>query len=133
MATTSNRIAESLPREMQMHTYAILREVEGTHWWYLGRRRIMASFVGRIALEWRRDNDAAPRIRDGDCAGVHVVVGSTGRRESPSAALPFARVATGDRASRVTYRARELCEHNVLRANASGSGLDAPDRFAPRV
>jgi len=67
MATTSNRIAESLPREMQMHTYAILREVEGKHWWYLGRRRIMASFVGRIALELRRDNDTAPRILDVGC------------------------------------------------------------------
>ena len=67
MATTSNRIAESLPREMQMHTYAILREVEGKHWWYLGRRRIMASFVGRIALELRRDNDTSPRILDVGC------------------------------------------------------------------
>ena len=50
-----------------MHTYAILREVEGKHWWYLGRRRIMASFVGRIALELRRDNDTAPRILDVGC------------------------------------------------------------------
>src|SRR2546422_3243630 len=67
MATTSKQIAESLPREMQMHTYAILREVEGKHWWYLGRRRIMASFVGRIALKLRRDNDAPPRILDVGC------------------------------------------------------------------
>src|SRR5207302_11312082 len=65
MATTPNRIAESLPREMQMHTYAILREVEGKHWWYLGRRRIMASFVGRVALELRRDNSAIPGILGG--------------------------------------------------------------------
>ena len=67
MATTSNHIAESLPREMQTHTYAILREVEGKHWWYLGRRRIMASFVGRIAPKLRRDSDAAPRILDVGC------------------------------------------------------------------
>src|SRR5213082_1511335 len=67
MATTPNRIAESLPREMQMHTYAILREVEGKHWWYLGGHRIMASFVGRIALELRRYNDTAPRLLDVGC------------------------------------------------------------------
>src|SRR2546425_5336271 len=67
MVITSNHIAESLPREMQMHTYAILREVEGKHWWYLGRRRIMAAFVGRIALRLRRHNDAAPRILDVGC------------------------------------------------------------------
>ncbi len=67
MVTTSNHVAESLPREMQIHTYAILREVEGKHWWYLGRRRIMASFVGGIAPKLRRENDAAPRILDVGC------------------------------------------------------------------
>ena len=25
-----------LPREMQPHTYAIMREVEDQHWWYVG-------------------------------------------------------------------------------------------------
>jgi len=67
MATTSNRIAESLPREMQTHTYAILRELEGKHWWYRGRRQIIASFVGRIAAKLRSDNESAPRILDVGC------------------------------------------------------------------
>ena len=28
----------ALPQEMQQHTYAIMDEVEGSHWWFVGRR-----------------------------------------------------------------------------------------------
>src|SRR5919206_966109 len=56
----------SLPREMQQHTYAIMYEVEGSHWWFAGRRRILESFVRTIVadlnLEGRR-----PRILDVGC------------------------------------------------------------------
>jgi len=34
MATTVN---DALPREMQQHTYSIMYEVEGKHWWFIGR------------------------------------------------------------------------------------------------
>jgi SAM-dependent methyltransferase len=37
-----------LPREMQQHTYAILRRVEEKHWWFVGRRRIIRSFLERL-------------------------------------------------------------------------------------
>lgn len=49
---------------MQEHTYAIMYEVEGGHWWFLGRRKIIASFVGRTCndLGMRR-----PRILDVGC------------------------------------------------------------------
>src|SRR6185295_7929574 len=33
---------------MMLHTYPILFEVEESHWWYIGRRRIIASFVKAI-------------------------------------------------------------------------------------
>ncbi len=33
---------------MQAHTYAIMYEVEGAHWWYAGRRRILESFLSEI-------------------------------------------------------------------------------------
>src|ERR1051326_8240719 len=62
MATVSNQITETLPREMQTPTYAILREIEGTHWWYLGRRSIIASFVGRIVTKLRADDPSFSRI-----------------------------------------------------------------------
>jgi SAM-dependent methyltransferase len=48
MSTTTNIIHEPLPQEMQPHTYPIMYRVEGSHWWFVGRRRILSSFVGRI-------------------------------------------------------------------------------------
>src|SRR5260370_34913669 len=51
MATTANNVTNSLPREMQAHTYAIMREVEDQHWWYVGRRRIIASWVESVCRE----------------------------------------------------------------------------------
>ena len=38
----------TLPQEMQQHTYAIMDEVEGSHWWFVGRRAILDSFLQRI-------------------------------------------------------------------------------------
>ena len=48
MATTANTVTEPLPREMQQHTYAIMRRVEENHWWFVGRRQIIRSFLVRI-------------------------------------------------------------------------------------
>ncbi|MBX7054335.1 MAG: class I SAM-dependent methyltransferase [Pyrinomonadaceae bacterium] len=38
----------ALPHEMQQHTYAIMDEVEGSHWWFVGRRSILESFLSDI-------------------------------------------------------------------------------------
>ena len=38
----------TLPQEMQQHTYAIMDEVEGSHWWFVGRRAILESFLKPI-------------------------------------------------------------------------------------
>jgi SAM-dependent methyltransferase len=54
----------SLPQEMQQHTYSIMYEVEETHWWFVGRRRIIESFVEKICREVR---DRTPRILDVGC------------------------------------------------------------------
>jgi len=48
MSTTTNIIEKPLPREMQQHTYAIMRRVEETHWWFAGRRQIIKSFLERL-------------------------------------------------------------------------------------
>src|ERR1044072_4730710 len=56
----------SLPREMQQHTYSIMYEVEGTHWWFAGRRRIIRSFVEEICRSFDF-KDRAPRILDVGC------------------------------------------------------------------
>jgi SAM-dependent methyltransferase len=61
MATTANTVNEPLPREMQQHTYAIMRRVEESHWWFAGRRKIIRSFVARVISELRAEQqDASP-------------------------------------------------------------------------
>jgi len=60
-------MSQALPREMQSHTYAIMREVEDKHWWYLGRRRIIADFVRRICDKIRAEGNSEPRILDIGC------------------------------------------------------------------
>ncbi|KXK01481.1 MAG: type 11 methyltransferase [Acidobacteria bacterium OLB17] len=41
----------TLPQEMQQHTYAIMDGVEDTHWWFVGRRAILESFLRPIAAQ----------------------------------------------------------------------------------
>src|SRR4029453_13655348 len=54
MSSTSNIIEKPLPREMQQHTYAILRRVEEKHWWFVGRRRIIKSFVEPLVKQFKK-------------------------------------------------------------------------------
>src|SRR5436305_10580822 len=39
---------QALPREMQQHTYAIMDRVEEKHLWFVGRRKILESFLRQI-------------------------------------------------------------------------------------
>jgi SAM-dependent methyltransferase len=64
MNTDVKSITNPLPREMMEHTYPILYEVEQSHWWYIGRRRIIAGFVEQIC---RQVTDRRPRILDVGC------------------------------------------------------------------
>src|SRR2546423_3968576 len=64
MAATSNQIVNALPREMQQHTYSIMYEVEERHWWFVGRRRIIDSFMSAICREIGK---LKPRILDVGC------------------------------------------------------------------
>lgn len=57
-------IANPLPREMMEHTYPILFRVEQSHWWHIGRRKILAGFVDEIC---RTVTDRRPRILDVGC------------------------------------------------------------------
>ena len=57
-------IANPLPREMMEHTYPILFRVEQSHWWHIGRRKIIAGFVEEIC---RQVTDRRPRILDVGC------------------------------------------------------------------
>lgn len=64
MSTKAKSFTETLPQEMQQHTYSIMYEVEETHWWFVGRRRIISSFVEKICREL---GEAHPRILDVGC------------------------------------------------------------------
>ena len=58
----SNSVAANLPKEMQSHHYPILYQVEDTHWWYVGRRRIIQSLVEKISTTLKTE-----RILDVGC------------------------------------------------------------------
>jgi SAM-dependent methyltransferase len=64
MASTANIVEHPLPQEMQHHTYSIMYQIEETHWWFAGRRRIISGFVGRICANLERQ---PPRILDVGC------------------------------------------------------------------
>ena len=62
--TETKNMPAALPREMMLHTYPILYEVEQSHWWHTGRRRILASFVAGICS---RVTNRRARILDVGC------------------------------------------------------------------
>ncbi|MBX3281420.1 MAG: class I SAM-dependent methyltransferase [Acidobacteria bacterium] len=51
---------------MQQHTYAIMDGVEDTHWWFVGRRAILESFL-RPLCDKLRSGDKKLRILDVGC------------------------------------------------------------------
>ena len=69
-ARTAKKVAPApdgekpLPREMMQHVYPIFYELEESHWWYVGRRRIIVSFVKDICAQI---TDRRPRILDVGC------------------------------------------------------------------
>lgn len=69
MTTAAKSINGTLPQEMQQHTYSIMYEVEGTHWWFAGRRRIIAAFVEEICRKFENEQPQSgrPRILDVGC------------------------------------------------------------------
>lgn len=62
MASSTTTIDQPLPQEMQAHTYPIMYAVEESHWWFVGRRRILSSFVKPLVAELEN-----PRILDVGC------------------------------------------------------------------
>src|SRR5215211_4389296 len=64
MTSDVKSTATPLPREMMDHTYPILFSVEQSHWWHIGRRKILAEFVEAIC---RDVTDRRARILDVGC------------------------------------------------------------------
>lgn len=59
-------MSTALPQEMQQHTYAIMDEVEGSHWWFVGRRAILESFLDPI-IQNLKSKTQNPKILDVGC------------------------------------------------------------------
>jgi SAM-dependent methyltransferase len=69
MSTNTNIVDKPLPREMQQHTYSIMHRVEETHWWFVGRRKIIESFLERVCagLKSKKTAPASLNILDVGC------------------------------------------------------------------
>lgn len=59
-------MSTALPQEMEQHTYAIMDRVEDSHWWFVGRRAILESFLVTI-VQGLKSNVQSPRILDIGC------------------------------------------------------------------
>lgn len=46
-------MSSTLAKEMEQHTYGIMDEVEGSHWWFVGRRAILEGFMRGIVQSLR--------------------------------------------------------------------------------
>lgn len=64
MASTAEIVEPSLPQEMRQHTYSIMYKVEGAHWWFVGRRRIIRSFLDQVCNDLEQSH---PHILDIGC------------------------------------------------------------------
>ncbi|MDQ3132929.1 MAG: class I SAM-dependent methyltransferase [Acidobacteriota bacterium] len=66
MSQTTTTKIKDLPQEMEQHTYAIMNRVEDSHWWYVGRRQILESFLEGI-IQNLKSKIQNPRILDVGC------------------------------------------------------------------
>ena len=68
-------MSTALPQEMQQHTYAIMDRVEDSHWWFVGRRAILETFLKQIVQSsppYEGGVDAALGGRGGSLTGVQL-------------------------------------------------------------
>ena len=64
MKTAAQSMSEAQPQGMQEHAYEVMYEIEDAHWWYRGRRRIIAGLMEEICREFVEER---PRILDVGC------------------------------------------------------------------
>ncbi|HKO99727.1 MAG TPA: class I SAM-dependent methyltransferase [Pyrinomonadaceae bacterium] len=64
MSNATRPASVGLPKEMQEHHYSLVYEEEEKHWWYVGRRRILDTFVRALRPKLSTN---PPRILDVGC------------------------------------------------------------------
>ena len=59
-------MSATLSKEMEQHTYGIMNDVEGKHWWFVGRRAILEEFLRQI-IQNPKSKIQNPKILDVGC------------------------------------------------------------------
>ncbi len=59
-------MSAALSKEMEQHTYGIMNDVEGKHWWFVGRRAILEEFLRQI-IRNPKSKVQNPKILDVGC------------------------------------------------------------------
>ncbi len=59
-------MTQILAKEMEQHTYGIMNDVEDKHWWFVGRRAILESFLQGI-IEKSKIKNQESKILDVGC------------------------------------------------------------------
>jgi len=75
MVVHADGITKSLPREMQQHTYSIMYQVEERHWWFVGRRAIIESFVAAVCRQIGEPNLGILDVGCGTGANLQMLAG----------------------------------------------------------
>lgn len=60
-------MGSTLTKEMEQHTYSIMNDVEDKHWWFVGRRAILESFMEKIIQDLRfkiQDSKSQSKIQN---------------------------------------------------------------------
>lgn len=60
-------VSHNLPREMTDESYRIMYDVEYSHWWFRGRRRVIETFVAQAIANLDLQDGRAARILDIGC------------------------------------------------------------------
>lgn len=109
MVTTTGDMSGTLPREMQQHTYPLMYAIEGSHWWFIGRRKIIESVVERV---FTTGPSGTPRILDIGCGtGANLeMLGRYGDAEGVD----------------ISTEALGFCRDRGLRAVQQGAAEDLP-------
>lgn len=116
--STTNIIDKPLPREMQQHTYAIMRRVEESHWWFVGRRRIISSFLRRLC----RDLKATRAENNGQDAALNILDVGCGTGANLEMLAQFGEAAGVD----VSAEALSFCQARGLRNVKQGAAEALP-------
>jgi SAM-dependent methyltransferase len=118
VSVTANNLEKPLPREMQQHTYAIMRRVEESHWWFVGRRRIISSFLQRLC----RDLNATRDDNDGQDAALNILDVGCGTGANLEMLSQFGEAEGVD----VSAEALSFCQERGLRNVKQGAAEALP-------